>query len=116
MEVVQPMRSVEKLESMETVLRKRSERNWFLLVMGIEVRRQDRKEEAFSDQCEAAAEGGLIEIGTHRLRNTFGYHFYNCYKDFVLLKDSVPSISRRYIAINEDILNEVVGGFNFSNI
>ena len=37
MEVVQPIRSVEKLESMKAVLRKRSERDWFLLVMGINV-------------------------------------------------------------------------------
>lgn len=37
MEVVQPIRSVEKLERMKTGMRKRSERDWFLLVMGINV-------------------------------------------------------------------------------
>lgn len=37
MEFVQPIRSVKKLEEMKKVLRCRSERDWFLMVMGINV-------------------------------------------------------------------------------
>jgi len=37
MEVVQPIRNAEKLERLKAVLRERSERDWFLLEMGINV-------------------------------------------------------------------------------
>ena len=64
----------------------------------------------------AAAEVGLIEIGTHTLRKTFGYHFYKRYKDVALLQEifnhSAPSITLRYIGINQDIIDEAVGGFH----
>lgn len=64
----------------------------------------------------AAAEVGLVEIGTHTLRKTFGYHFYKKYKDVALLQQifnhSAPSITLRYIGINQDIIDEAVGGFH----
>jgi len=64
----------------------------------------------------AAAEVGLTEIGTHTLRKTFGYHFYKRYKDVALLQEifnhSAPSITMRYIGINQDIIDEAVGGFH----
>lgn len=64
----------------------------------------------------AAAEVGLAEIGTHTLRKTFGYHFYRRYKDVALLQQifnhSAPSITMRYIGINQDIIDEAVGGFH----
>lgn len=34
----------------------------------------------------AAQEVGLSEIGTHTLRKTFGYHFYQKYKDVAVLQ------------------------------
>lgn len=37
MEFVQPIRNVQKLEEMKEVLRNRSERDWFLMVLGINV-------------------------------------------------------------------------------
>lgn len=59
---------------------------------------------------EAANEVGLEEIGTHTLRKTFGYHFYQQTKDVALLQEvfnhSSPSITLRYIGINEDMINE----------
>ncbi|WP_397376011.1 site-specific integrase [Paenibacillus sp. EPM92] len=164
---------------MKAVLRKQSERDWFLLVMGINVglrigdllqlrvrdvrnkshlthrERKTGKRRRFPINSElreiinqytkgmqdgdplfksyrtkqnigrvqayrilnrAAAEVGLAEIGTHTLRKTFGYHFYRKYKDVALLQQifnhSAPSITMRYIGINQDIIDEAVGGFH----
>ena len=45
-------------------------------------------------------------FGTHTLRKTFGYHFYKQFKDIVMLQKilnhSHPSITLRYIGIDED--------------
>ena len=50
--------------------------------------------------------GISINIGTHTLRKTFGYHFYKKYKDIVLLQKifnhSTPNVTLRYIGIEED--------------
>jgi integrase len=55
---------------------------------------------------EAADNCGLEEIGTHTLRKTFGYHFYQQTKDIALLQDlfnhTSPDITMRYIGINQD--------------
>ena len=49
---------------------------------------------------------GLEHIGTHSLRKTFGYHFYQQTKDVALLmgilNHSDPSITLRYIGIKQD--------------
>ncbi|MDF2650010.1 MAG: site-specific integrase [Paenibacillus sp.] len=179
MEFVQPIRSVKKLEDMKAVLRSRSERDWFLMVMGINVglrisdllpllvrdvrnkshivirEKKTGKKKRFPINAElreiinayikgkgddeplfpsrktgrnidrvqayrilnrAAAEVGLAEIGTHTLRKTFGYHFYKRYKDVALLQQifnhSAPSITMRYIGINQDIIDQAISGFH----
>lgn len=60
----------------------------------------------------AAKEVGLDEIGRHTLRKTFGYHFYQKYKDVAVLQQifnhSSPSVTMRYIGINQDIIDEAV--------
>lgn len=64
----------------------------------------------------AAQEVGLSEIGTHTLRKTFGYHFYQKYKDVAVLQQifnhSSPAVTMRYIGINQDIMDEAVDGFS----
>ncbi|MEH6945055.1 site-specific integrase [Bacillus sp. JJ722] len=64
----------------------------------------------------AAIEVGILEIGTHTLRKTFGYHFYQKYKDIAILQEifnhSSPSVTMRYIGINQDIIDEAVDGFS----
>ncbi|MGN7403492.1 site-specific integrase [Cytobacillus praedii] len=64
----------------------------------------------------AAKEVGLSEIGTHTLRKTFGYHFYQKYKDVAVLQQifnhSSPAVTMRYIGINQDIMDEAVDGFS----
>lgn len=63
----------------------------------------------------AAEAVGLKEIGTHTLRKTFGYHMYQQTKDVALLqeifKHSSPSITKRYIGINEDMIEKAFEEF-----
>jgi integrase len=64
----------------------------------------------------AAKKIGISEIGTHTLRKTFGYHFYQRTKDVALLQEifnhSSPSITLRYIGINQDIIDKAVDDFS----
>ncbi len=65
---------------------------------------------------DAAKEIGLSEIGTHTLRKTFGYHFYQKTKDVALLQEifnhSSPSVTLRYIGINQDLMDEAIDDFS----
>lgn len=64
----------------------------------------------------AAEVVGLEEIGTHTMRKTFGYWFYQNFKDVALLQEifnhSSPSITLKYIGINQDNID--LGYRNFS--
>lgn len=55
------------------------------------------------------------KIGTHTLRKTFGYHHYQIYKDVAMLQDifnhSAPSVTLRYIGINDDIKDKTIETF-----
>ncbi len=59
--------------------------------------------------------GIMTNIGTHTLRKTFGYHFYQETKDVALLQcifnHSAPSITLRYIGINQDIIDTSLRAF-----
>lgn len=50
-------------------------------------------------------------IGTHTLRKTFGYHFYQKTKDIALLQSifnhSSPKITLRYIGINQGLRSRI---------
>ncbi len=58
---------------------------------------------------------GLEEVGTHTLRKTFGYWHYQIYKDVAILQEmfnhSSPSITLRYIGINQDIKDKTIEDF-----
>ena len=58
----------------------------------------------------AQAVGVKEKIGTHTLRKTFGYHHYKKYNDIVLLQKifnhSSPSVTLRYIGIEQDTIDE----------
>lgn len=64
---------------------------------------------------DTAKEIGLEEIGTHTLRKTFGYWFYKKTKDIAMLQEifnhSAPSITLRYIGINQDIMDKALEDF-----
>jgi len=55
-------------------------------------------------------------IGTHTMRKTFGYHFYQQTKDVAMLQQifghSAPSITLRYIGINDDLIDNVLKNFS----
>ena len=54
-------------------------------------------------------------IGTHTLRKTFGYHFYKETKDIAMLQylfnHSNQSTTLRYIGINQEMIDTVLGTF-----
>lgn len=58
---------------------------------------------------------GVEEIGTHTLRKTFGYWHYQQHKDVAILQDifnhSAPSVTLRYIGINDDIKDKTIENF-----
>lgn len=73
------------------------------------------RERAYIILNKAAESIGLQNIGTHTLRKTFGYHFYQQNHDVVLLQQlfnhSSPSITLKYIGINQDILDKAYDDF-----
>lgn len=56
------------------------------------------------------------KIGTHTLRKTFGYWHYQQFKDIAILQDifnhSAPSVTLRYIGINDDIKDKTIQEFS----
>lgn len=64
---------------------------------------------------QVAEELGMENIGTHTLRKTFGYHHYQLHKDIALLQEifnhSSPAITRRYIGINQDVMDKSIKNF-----
>jgi integrase len=64
----------------------------------------------------AADKVGLDEIGTHTLRKTFGYLFYQKTKDVAQLQElfnhSAPSVTLRYIGINQDVMDKAIDDFS----
>lgn len=74
------------------------------------------RQQAYDILNEAAKEAGLEDnIGTHTLRKTFGYHFYKKNKDVAMLMNlfnhSAPSVTLRYIGINQDLQDEALEDF-----
>jgi len=58
---------------------------------------------------------GRKDVGTHTMRKTFGYHHYKQFKDVAILQEifnhATPSITRRYIGIRQDEINESLKDF-----
>ncbi|WP_225986259.1 tyrosine-type recombinase/integrase [Psychrobacillus glaciei] len=61
---------------------------------------------------DAAEHVNLREVGTHTLRKTFGYHFYQQTKDVAILQElfnhSSPSITFEYIGIHQEALDKAM--------
>lgn len=64
----------------------------------------------------AGEENRLTNLGTHSMRKTFGYHYYRKYKDVAelmrIFNHSSPSITLRYIGIEQDGLDQHMKGFS----
>lgn len=75
------------------------------------------RQQAYNILSEAGAVFGLQRIGTHTMRKTFGYHFYQQTKDAATLKEilnhSSIQITMRYIGITEDIKNEKMSRLSY---
>lgn len=72
--------------------------------------------QAYRIICNACLNAGITtHIGTHTLRKTFGYHFYKKHKDIALLQSilnhSAPSVTLRYIGINQDLIDSSLKTF-----
>ncbi|WP_026562487.1 site-specific integrase [Bacillus sp. J37] len=71
--------------------------------------------QAYRALVKAAEMIGRDDIGTHTMRKTFGYHYYRRTKDIAFLQDifnhSAPSITKRYIGITQDEIDETLKGF-----
>ncbi len=56
-----------------------------------------------------------LNVGTHTLRKTFGYHHYKKFKDLALLQKilnhSSPQITLRYIGIEQDLIDKSYNNF-----
>jgi len=56
-----------------------------------------------------------IKTGTHTMRKTFGYHYYQKYKDVALLQKifnhSTPQVTLRYIGINQEMIDNSIRNF-----
>ena len=65
---------------------------------------------------EASKRVGISDFGTHSMRKTFGYHHYKKFKDVALLQQilnhSSPSITLRYIGIEQDEIDESYENFS----
>lgn len=73
--------------------------------------------QAYRIICNACVNAGITSrIGTHTLRKTFGYHFYQENKDVALLQcifnHSTPGVTLRYIGINQDIIDSRLNAFS----
>lgn len=71
--------------------------------------------QAYRDLVKAGAMIDRTDIGTHTMRKTFGYHHYKRNKDVAALQEifnhSAPSITKRYIGIRQDEIDESLDGF-----
>lgn len=63
----------------------------------------------------AAEDCGIENVGTHTMRKTFGYQYYQKHKDIAMLMDlfnhASPMITKRYIGINQDQQDRALASF-----
>lgn len=79
------------------------------------INRPITRTQAYRILSKAAKAVGLEEVGTHTLRKTFGYHHYQQHKDVAILQElfnhSAPSVTLRYIGINQDNMDRTLIDF-----
>ena len=73
------------------------------------------RERAYQIMQDIGKQFRINNLGTHSLRKTFGYHYYQQTKDVVLLQQlfnhADPSITLRYIGITQGQMNEAIKNF-----
>ncbi|MGX8268424.1 tyrosine-type recombinase/integrase [Anaerostipes caccae] len=72
---------------------------------------------AYRVLSEAGKKFGLESIGTHTMRKTFGYHFYEQYRDvatlMVIFNHSNEHTTLRYIGVEQNNIDEKMDGLSF---
>ena len=67
----------------------------------------------------AAEDCGIENVGTHTLRKTFGYHYYQKHKDIAMLMEmfnhASAAITKRYIGLNQDQQDRALASFRLGN-
>lgn len=89
--------------------------NEYLIKSRIGVNKPISRYMAYKILNETASMFGLENIGTHTLRKTFGYHFYNQTKDAATLRlifnHSSDAVTLRYIGILQESINTKIDNF-----
>lgn len=85
------------------------------LIQGESPGRPLTRQQAYNIVHEALKAVGVSPAGTHSLRKTFGYHFYQRFHDVAMLQlifnHSSPAITLRYIGIQQDMIDEKLQNF-----
>lgn len=67
----------------------------------------------------AGKKAGLDKIGTHSMRKSFGYHYYKQTGDIVTLQKifnhSTTNITRAYIGIDQETINNAMRDFEYKS-
>jgi integrase len=75
-----------------------------------------QRDRAYKIIKRAAEEAGVEFVGTHTMRKTFGYHFYQKYKDVnflqTLFNHSSQSVTLRYIGVSQEEIDETIDDFS----
>ncbi|MDF2791083.1 MAG: integrase family protein [Neobacillus sp.] len=91
--------------------------NEFLIKSRIGKNRPISRTQAYRILKEVADEINLDEIGTHSMRKTFGYHYYQKSKDVAFLQKvfnhAKPEDTLRYIGLDQDSLDKGMNNFRF---
>ncbi|NUU76924.1 site-specific integrase [Paenibacillus xylanilyticus] len=74
-----------------------------------------KRDMAYKIMRKAAKHFGLVDIGTHTMRKTFGYHMYQKTKDITLvqtiLNHSDKAITMRYIGMDQNRMDDAMSRF-----
>ena len=133
MNYVEPIRDNNKLEDILKYLKKTNKRNYMLFCLGLytglrisdilklqvkHVKDKDsiRIKEKKTNKSKVIRIG-IENVGTHSLRKTFGYNYYNKTKNIAVLQNifnhSEPSITLRYIGINQDTISDAYESMSY---
>ena len=85
------------------------------IIFYLRANKANTRERAYQIIHEAAEELGIDNVGTHTMRKTFGYKYYNKTKDVGTLQKmfnhSSPAITLRYIGIEQAELDDALRNF-----
>lgn len=75
------------------------------------------RQQAYKIIRDTCSSFGIENVGTHSLRKTFGYNYYNKTKNIAVLQNifnhSEPSITLRYIGINQDTISDAYESMSY---